>query len=52
MPSRCRAGGKIVWLTDREILLNNIKHPRKYFELVEETDVFLVYGKYMQQTVD
>lgn len=52
MTSKCRAGGKIVWLTDREIFLYNIKYPRKYFELVEGTDVFSVYGKYMHQTVD
>ena len=52
MTSSCRAGGKIVWLTDREILLNNIKHPKKYFELVEGTDVFSDYGKYIHQTVD
>ena len=51
MTSRFRAGGKIVWLTDKEILLNNIKHPKKYFELVVEDNVEEKYGKYFDAVV-
>jgi hypothetical protein len=47
-----RAGGKIVWLSDNELLLAQIKHPRKQFEAVVEENIFEKYGMYMHQTVD
>lgn len=47
-----RAGGKIVWLTDNELLLAQIKYPRKQFNLVVEEDIFEKYGKYIDATIE
>lgn len=45
------AGGKVVWLTDRELTLANIKYPNKIFEPVLEKDKLEQYKKYMHQTI-
>ena len=50
--TRFRAGGKIVWLTDNELLVAQIKYPRKQFELVVEEDIFEKYGKYIDATIE
>ena len=50
--TRFRAGGKIVWLTDNELLVAQIKYPRKQFELVVEDDIFEKYGKYIDATIE
>ena len=47
-----RAGGKILWLSDNELLLAQIKYPRKTFKLVIEEDVFEKYGKYIDATIE
>ena len=49
---RFRAGGKIVWLTDNELLVAQIKYPHKQFELVVEEDIFEKYGKYIDATIE
>lgn len=50
--SLARAGGKIVWLSDNELLLAQIKYPRKTFKLVIEEDIFEKYGKYIDATIE
>ena len=52
MTNRSRAGGKIVWLTNNELLLAQIKYNRKQFEPVDEEGIFEKYGKYLHQTTD
>lgn len=52
MTALSRAGGKIVWLTDNELLLAQIKYNRKQFEPVDEEDIFEKYGRYLHQTID
>ena len=47
-----RAGGKVVWLTDRELTLAHIKYPHKEFEEVLERDRLEELKKYMHQTID
>jgi hypothetical protein len=46
------AGGKVVWLTDHELTLANIKYPNKIFKPVLEKDTIEEYRRYMDQTVD
>lgn len=49
---KARMGGKIVWLTDHELLLAQIKYPRKQFDFVDEEDIFEKYGMYVHQTIE
>jgi hypothetical protein len=46
------AGGKVVWLTDREKTLAYLKYSRLKLEEVLERDRLEEYKKYMHQTVD
>lgn len=47
-----RAGGKVVWLTDRELTFASIKHPNKIFEPILEKDLLEEYKKYVDATID
>lgn len=47
-----KAGGKVVWLTDKELTLARIKYPRKQFEEVLERDRLEEYKKYINQTIE
>ncbi len=47
-----RAGGKIVWLTDKQKTFYLVKYPNKFFEEVLERDRLEAYKKYLDQTVD
>ena len=47
-----RAGGKIVWLTDRELTFARIKYPDKEFDLVLEQDRLEEYKKYLDATIE
>jgi hypothetical protein len=49
---RFSAGGKIVWLTDKEKTFYQIKHPTLTFEEVLEKDSLALYKKYMHHTID
>lgn len=49
---RFRAGGKIVWLTDKQKTFYLIKYPNKVFEEVIDKDTKELYKQYMSQTVD
>jgi len=49
---RFRAGGKIVWLTDKQKTFYLVKYPNKFFEEVLERDRLEEYKKYLDQTVD
>ena len=46
------AGGKVVWLTDKQLTLARIKYPKKQFREVLERDSLEIYKKYMDQTID
>lgn len=46
------AGGKIVWLTDKQKTFYLVKYPNKFFEEVLERDRLEEYKKYLDQTVD
>lgn len=46
------AGGKIVWLNNREKTLAMIKYPDRLFVEILEKDSLEEYKKYMYQTVD
>ena len=46
------AGGKVVWLTDRERTLAYLKHPRIELREVLERDKLEEYKKYLDQTID
>lgn len=46
------AGGKVVWLTDRELTLAHIKYPNKKFKEILERDKLEEYKKYLDQTID
>ena len=50
--NRAWAGGKVVWLTDRELTLAYIKYPNKDFEEVLERDSLELYKKYIDQTIE
>jgi uncharacterized protein (DUF2126 family) len=47
-----RTGGKVVWLTDRQLTFARIKYPRKEFDEVLERDTLEECKKYMGQTID
>jgi len=47
-----RTGGKVVWLTDKQLTFARIKYPRKDFEPVLERDLLELYKKYLDQTID
>ena len=47
-----RAGGKVVWLTDRQLTLARIKYPYKDFEELLEKDRLEEYKKYLDQTIE
>lgn len=47
-----RAGGKVVWLTDRQLTLARIKYPYKEFDPVLEKDRLEEYKKYLDQTIE
>ena len=49
---RFRAGGKVVWLTDKELTLARIKYPNTYFDKVLERDRLEEYKKYLDQTIE
>lgn len=47
-----RAGGKIVWLTDKQKTFYLVKYPEKIFEEVIDKDTKEYYKQYLHQTVD
>ena len=47
-----RAGGKVVWLTDKQLTLARIKYPSKEFHPVLERDKLEEYKKYLDQTIE
>jgi hypothetical protein len=47
-----RIGGKVVWLTDKQLTLARIKHTNKEFEEVLERDLLEEYKKYLDATLD
>ena len=47
-----RYGGKVVWLTNKQITFYKIKYPNKIFEEVLDKDTKELYKNYMHQTVD
>jgi len=47
-----RTGGKVVWLTDRQLTFARIKYPYKKFDEVLERDTLEECKKYMEQTID
>jgi len=49
---RFRAGGKVVWLTDKELTLACIKYPNRIFDPVLERDSLEEYKKYINQTIE
>jgi hypothetical protein len=49
---RCRFGGNVVWLTDKQKTFYFIKYPNKIFEEVVDKDTKEYYKKYLNQTVD
>lgn len=49
---RFRAGGKVVWLTAKELTLARIKYPNTYFDEVLERDRLEEYKKYLGQTIE
>lgn len=46
-----RAGGKVVWLTDKELTFARIKYPNTYFDEVLERDRLEEYKKYLDATM-
>jgi hypothetical protein len=46
------AGGKVVWLTDREKTLAYLKYNRIDLQEVTERDLLEQYKKYMHQTIE
>lgn len=49
---RFRAGGKVVWLTDKQLTFSRIKYPNKDFEEVLERDRLEEYKKYIDATIE
>jgi hypothetical protein len=47
-----RYGGKVVWLTNKQMTFYKIKYPNKIFKEVLDKDTKELYKKYMLQTVD
>lgn len=46
------AGGKVVWLTDKQLTLARIKYPDMEFDPVLERDKLEEYKKYLDQTIE
>jgi len=49
---RFTAGGKVVWLSDKELTFFQMKHPETEFIEVLERDKLEEYKKYIHATVD
>ena len=49
---RAKAGGKVVWLTDKQVTFYKIKKPNIILLEVLEKDRLEEYKKYMHQTID
>lgn len=49
---RFRAGGSVVWLTDKQLTFYKMKYPKKMFDEVVDKDTKELYKKYLHQTVD
>ena len=49
---RFRAGGKVVWLTDKQVTFARIKYHNIELEEVLERDSLEEYKKYMHQTIE
>lgn len=47
-----RAGGKVVWLTDKQVTFARIKYHNLELEEVLERDSLEEYKKYMHQTIE
>ena len=47
-----RTGGKVVWLTDKQLTFARIKYPNREFEEVLERDSLKEYKKYLDQTIE
>jgi hypothetical protein len=47
-----RTGGKVVWLTDKELTVAYMKYPKKIFIEVLERDTLEECKKYLHQTID
>lgn len=45
------AGGKVVWLSDKQLTLAKIKYPDKYFFQVNDLIKLEEYKKYKDQSV-
>lgn len=50
--NRFRTGGKVVWLTDKQLTFARIKYPNKIFEPVLERDLQEAYKKYIDANVE
>jgi hypothetical protein len=50
--SSFHAGGKVVWLTDKQMTFYLVKYSNKIFEEVVDKDTKEYYKKYLNQTVD
>ena len=47
-----RHGGKIVWMTDKQLTFARIKYPNNEFEEILERDRLEDYKKYLDQTLE
>lgn len=47
-----RAGGKVVWLTDKQLTLARIRYPYMEFDEVLERDRLEAYKKYLDSTIE
>jgi hypothetical protein len=47
-----KTGGKVVWLTDKQLTFAKIKYPNKRFEPVLERDTLEECKKYINQTIE
>lgn len=47
-----RAGGKVVWLTGKQLTLAQMKYPDKVFEEVLEKDSIQYFKQYMHHTIE
>ena len=45
-------GGKVVWLTDKQLTFARIKYPKKIFDPVLERDRLEECKKYINQTIE
>ena len=46
------AGGKVVWLTDKQLTLARIKYPNMEFNEILERDRLEEYKKYLDSTIE